>query len=69
MRATKITLKKGSGEFPAQNDEVKVEYKCYLKDNEKLMDYCKGKHLDLPSDLTFCIGDGTVLPGILIFTI
>ncbi|KAM5461996.1 Peptidyl-prolyl cis-trans isomerase fkbp14 [Microsporum ferrugineum] len=66
MSVTKVTIERGSGDFPTENDKVKVAYTCYLKDDEKPGDYFKGRQIVLPGqsgDLTFRIGNKEVVPG------
>ncbi|KAM5437706.1 hypothetical protein MferCBS31731_005465 [Microsporum ferrugineum] len=65
MSVTKVTIERGSGDFPTENDKVKVAYTCYLKDDEKPGDYFKGRQIVLPGqsgDLTFRIGNKEVVP-------
>ncbi|KAF3481576.1 uncharacterized protein GIQ15_04335 [Arthroderma uncinatum] len=66
MVVTKVTIERGSGDFPTENDEVKVAYTCYLEDVGNPENYCKGKQVVLPGqpgDLIFRIGDEKVVPG------
>ncbi|EGD92856.1 hypothetical protein TESG_08247 [Trichophyton tonsurans CBS 112818] len=48
MGVTKYTLERGSGDFPTDNDVVKVKHSCYFYDNTNEKGYYKGDYDFLP---------------------
>ncbi|KAF3492099.1 uncharacterized protein GIQ15_01616 [Arthroderma uncinatum] len=66
MGVIKYTIYSGSGDYPAQNDEVKAAYLCYLKGNNNQEGYREEKQVIMKGDpgcYKFRIGEGQVISG------